>query len=561
MNVHYRLVFDEFVLERCGSHVRITRGGKNWYWYNGSVTWRFDDDLPLAQPGFRLPSWEGITLLAMDDDDFYEELGEHTVSETEFLGRPALELVMEPRASVIVDKETGVRLGLRSPRASLLSTSFELLPGDMDATWTGPTRKIVLPTELEGRVVDTLPALDTELRVITNRHELQGELEDYRVGNHVPLALQFSTGQAWHPHCEQTVRGWVHIDNGEPDPNWHGLLISRGWTATYSTNEPRRGDQELTGFFYDLDNLHCPVTYVEITAIHAVLSHADAEEQHFLPVADASAVPTAGEWKAEEFIIDGFSVDPPPLVQWQPGYGYMLADDEVLWAACVDIPAVDAYSLETGELLRRVHVPAPLDQHRKLEADPEHGVVMTYGEQIFVLHSGKTFSGSTELQTTDPMCREFDHGIALRNRIDSVTDTNQMMLVIAGVAEIPLTSPEPVPVGISNFIRIDAFWFAGLIVTIVGDQVRFFTAEGSETTPLAGFDWVNAQRFQSVIMEYTEQAARFFDPADGSLITQFAGSVGRIVRGSPAHIVVLADHRIWQWRPTGDWTYVEASFE
>lgn len=561
MNVHYRLVFDEFVLERCGSHVRITRRGKNWYWYNGSVTWRFDEDLPLARPGFRLPSWEGITLLTMDDDEFYDELGEHTVSETEFLGRPALELFVEPRVSVIVDKETGVRLGLRSPRASLLSTSFELLPGSLDATWTGPTREILLPAEFEGRVVDKLPALDTELRVITNRHQVQGELEEYRVGNRVPLALQFSTGQAWHPQCEQTVRGWVHIDNGEPNPNWHGLLISRGWTATYSTNEPRRGDQELTGFFYDHDNLHCPVTYVEITAIHAVLSHADSEEQHYLPVADASAVPTAGGWKAEEFIIDGFSVDPPPLVQWQPGYGYMLADDEVLWAACVDIPAVDAYSLETGELLRRVHVPAPLDQHRSLKEDPSRGVVMAFGDQSYVLHSGETFSVSPKKQTSDPMLTEFDDGIAMYNRMDPVTDTDQMMLVIAGVGEVPLTSPEPVPVGISNFIRIGAFWFAGKIVTIVGDQVRFFTAEGSETAPLAGIDWVDAQRFQSMIMECVEDNARFFDPADGSLITSFEGSVERIVRGAPEHLVVLADQKIWQWRPTGAWTFVEASFE
>lgn len=559
MNVHYRLVFDEYVLERCGANVRITRDGKNWFWYNGSVTWRFDEDLPLALPGFRLPSWEGITLLALDDEAFYEELGEHTSAETEYLGRPALELFIEPRASVIVDKETGVRLGLRSPRTSLLSTSFQLLPGDMDATWTGPTRKITLPAEFEGLVVDKLPVLDTELRVITNRHELQGELEEYRVGNRVPLALQFSTGEPGHAGCEQTVRGWVHVDSAEPDPLWHGLVISRGWTATYSTNEPRRGDQELTGYFFDLDNFHCPVTYVEIQAIHAVLSHADTSEQYFLPVADASAVLSAGGWKAEEFIIDGFSIDPPPLVQWQPGYGYMLADDEVLWAACVDIPAVDAYCLNSGELRRRVHVPTPLDQHRKLEFDPEHGIVMAFGDQSYVLHSGETFASSSKqpfaaLQAEHPMLMECDNGIALYNRMDPVTDTDQMMLVIARVTEIPLTSPEPIPDGTSNFIRIGAFWFSGKIVTIVGDQVRFFTSEGSETAPLAGIDWVNAQRFQDIIMEWSEDCTRIFDPADGSLITSFEGNVDRIVRGSSEHLVLLADHQIWQWTPETGWT-------
>lgn len=313
MNAHYRLVFDHYTLERCGSNVVIQRDGKEWYRYNGETTWEFKEDLPLEKPGFRLPSWEGITLLALDQDRFYEEIGEHTVTESELLGRPTYELVVEPRASVHVDQETGIPLGLRAPGYSLLPLSFELLSGDLDASWTGPIKKISLPAELAERAVDKLPAIESELRVWGNRHEFFGELEEFVVGGVVPMPLYFSEGRGSYPGTEQTWRGWVNIDSAKPDPYWQGLFISRGWTATFATREPRAGDCELTGALSYFDGPDSPLTYVEISAIFGVLAHPDSEEKYFLPLSGVEDFSEIAGWRIEEFIFDCRVVEPPPL--------------------------------------------------------------------------------------------------------------------------------------------------------------------------------------------------------------------------------------------------------
>lgn len=525
----------------------LSRGGQDWYRYDGETTWQFDGDLPVAQPGFRLPSWEGITLLALDSEDFYQEIGEYTRSESELLGRPTFELSPEPRISVIVDQETGIPMGIRSPRAPLIPTKFEILPGALDAAWRGPLKEVAVPAEWSGRAVDKLPAVDGELRIWGHACEIVDRIQ---VGSTVPMPLEFSDGDGFYPGTAQTWRGWVHIDSAAPDPRWRGLFVTLRFTAGLTTQFPLRGDRELSGTLSYMDSPDMPITYVQVRKIYGVARHPDAEQTYFLPVSEVDAVEIDG-WDISEFIMDGCIAEAPPLVaQKIPKYGFILADDTSLWAQHSQVPLIDSYDLDTGAFQRQVIIPAPVRSHCALHWDETRSeVAVRFDNHVFFPASGRIF----ELEPTDTLPRiEFEY--------DPAFDSDSIILVTES-GQVALTNPRTIKPGWTTYFRLDAFEAAGIIVAIVDDRVRFFTPDLTETTIDADIDFRNSQRFQDVMMEYSEVGARFFRADDLSLLAQIGGdtdgNTARIVRGACEHVVILRGHDVYQWRPQTGWTKQE----
>lgn len=539
MNAHYRLKFADYELEKCGSHVVLSRGGKDWYRYDGMTTWRFDGELPVARDGFHLPSWEGITLLTLDPDEFSKEVGEPTQSQSELLGRPTIELLVDPQVAVIVDKETNIPLGIRSPREPLIPTSFDILPGTLDAAWQGPLKEIELPKQWAAKVVDKLPAPVGNLRIWSHYWELSEELQ---VNSTVPIPLAFSEGRGGFPGDLQTWRGWVHIDSAAPDPRWHGLFITQDWTASFTTGNPVRGDRQLTGSLSYFDSPDNPITYIHVQAIYGVVSNPDVAEKFFLPMLKTEVLECDG-WKVEELLFDGSVAEPPPLAKdLSPRHGYILADDTTLWALRSQSPIVDAYDLTTGELSRQVAIPAPVTSHCALIWEEKLGVAVHFDSNLFLPGSGELMEWeAVEKYPKVEMC------------FDPVRDIDQTMLV-SQTGRVPLAMPQQIQAGAAEYFRLDAYEVAGIIVTIFDETVRFFTPDLTETTLNVDIDFANSQVFQDVLLEYSETGSRFFSAHDLALIAELNGDIARIVRGSREHLVVLHDHAIYQWHPGNSWT-------